>query len=88
MTTPAEVIAEYDRRVRANMTPEWDTIRAVAECDEGYMGAYGEAIDTAEDMGVEWGNLVEGEGWEQQFSDAFAEYQRTLRAEVASRSGE
>lgn len=44
-------IDAYDAIVRANTTPDYDALAAVATCDEGVYGAWGEVIDTAEERG-------------------------------------
>ena len=55
------VMVAYEQIVRANNSPEWDTIKAVADCDLGLWGALGETWDMANDLGIDL-DVDKGEG--------------------------
>jgi hypothetical protein len=79
----AKVIARYEQIVRANNSPEWDTIVAVAECQDGIMGAYGEVLDVSGEMG--YGHLHMDDHYTGALDEALLDLQDKLRAEVAAR---
>lgn len=76
-----QVLAAYEQRVRANMSPEWDTIAAVARCQDGVYGAWGEIMDTAHDLDIDWDTLTGPEY--DAIHDAFTALQARLLVESA-----
>lgn len=73
-------VKKYDRQVRANTTPEYDALAAVAACDEGLYGAYGELCDVAcEAVG---GDRVLTDAEHDALWAAFQSYQARLRDEA------
>lgn len=80
--TTQEVITKYDEIVRGNMSADWDTIKAVAECEDGMYGALGELFEVAEDLGYPLEDDADRDALQDAFED---EYQPRLRAEVAAR---
>jgi predicted molibdopterin-dependent oxidoreductase YjgC len=72
------VIARYDEIVRANQSPEWNTVVAVATCDEGLYGAFGEVLDVATEMGC-----PNDDAFVDELEAAFSAYQARLRDEIA-----
>lgn len=74
------IIAAYDSEVRANRSADWDTVAAVANCEDGLMGAWGEVGETAD-------RLYAGELSDAQYDalhDLFLAYQQALRVELAA----
>lgn len=78
------IIAEYDKIVRGNMTHCTDTIRNVAECEDGVMGAWGEVLDVANSLGLKFSD--EDPRAEQGLHEEFKRYQRHLQLEVLDRA--
>lgn len=79
----ANSIMLYEESIRKNMSPEWDTIKLVAECKDGIYGAFGELLDTATDYAC-------GRELTQAEKDALQsaleeDLQPRLKAEVAAR---
>lgn len=68
-----EIIAAYDAIVRAN-----DAVEAVAYCEDGIYGAFGEVCEVANDLGY---GLCQGVSSDD-IAPAFAAYQAGLREEV------
>lgn len=87
MTAPAittralAVLVSYDGVIRRNSTPEWDTVRAVAECRDGLMGAWGEVLDEA----AAYDYPTEDDDAVDLLYDLFGGYQEALAREVAAR---
>lgn len=79
--TVEAILAAYDTEVRRNTTPEWDALRAVATCDEGYQGAFGEVLDTAEELGYP---TPIDDAFYDLLEEAFRAYQTRLVAELAA----
>jgi hypothetical protein len=76
----AYVLAVYDAQIRANRTPEWDTVAAVANCRNGLYGAWGEVVDLVEQLG---GSLDDDDdNYTYALATAFQAYQRRLRQEI------
>lgn len=75
-----KVIDRYEQQVRANWTIDHDTIKAVATCDQGLYGAWGEVLDTSVEVGYE-----PTDAFVPYLSDAFKSLQRRLSGEVAAR---
>lgn len=75
------VIAEYDRVVRSNSSPEWDTVAEVAVDDSGIYGVWGEVLDAANNLGYS----VDDDGVERALLAATKGYQAALAVEVEER---
>lgn len=77
-----EILADYDRRVRANTDETWDALAIVAVCEDGYHGALGEVLDVSRP----WLQVRHETEWDSTslvlLAVAFAQYQRDLRVEV------
>lgn len=82
------VVVEYDRIVTGNRTPEYDARHAVAFDNAGMMGADGEVVDVAEQMGF-WRDDERGEliGLQDALVDALRHLQVYYRAFYPLRQG-
>lgn len=79
------VLAEYDSKVRANYSDDWDSLAAVAVCDDGLYGAFGEVLDVAQDLELDRRDPATRD-WDPRswtiLACAFRRYQRDLLVEV------
>lgn len=75
-----KIITRYDEIVRGNMSDDLDTIAAVASCKDGIFGAWGEVLDTANDLGYADSTGLDA-AMEVALHDLFVAYQEALRTE-------
>jgi hypothetical protein len=75
-----EIIAQYDVEVRANTSPSYDALRAVATCEDDDI--MWEVIEVAERMGYLSGSGSSGTTDVHALQDAADAYQAKLRAEL------
>lgn len=76
-----QVLAEYDALVRENDSVEFPALQNVADCKDGYMGAFGELLELmVEDYELTGAEYEALEG-------LFFAYQQALRVELFGAAG-
>jgi hypothetical protein len=71
------IMGRYDDLVRGNWSEAWDTLAAVALCEDGLYGAWGEVLDVAGALDIEMDDATRDK-----LHDAFLAYQTRLRDEA------
>jgi hypothetical protein len=71
------LIAQYDAIVRKNTTPDYNALAAVASCDEGIYGAFGEITEM---LSEEYPTFTDADS--DVLEIEFKAYQSRLRAEL------
>lgn len=85
-TRVAHVLTTYEGQIRSNFSDEWDTIKAVAECESDVYGAWGEVLDTAITLGyLKAGDDASDSSLYAALRRAFGLLQERLVEEVATR---
>lgn len=79
-----EMLAEYNALIRVNRSEDWDTVRAVAYCEDGLYGAFGELCELVEELSGEPTSGVE----DNILRPLFKAYQSALRVEIVTTEGD